>query len=375
MREIRITAMQEGMRLDRMLTRYLKNASSGFVYKMLRKKNITLNGKKATGSEKLKSGDSVKLFFADETLEKFTGIGVSCEEIEADSEGRHTLGSVRRSDSPAAASRGAARARSASGVSGLPENPGLDIVYEDENILLINKPAGLLTQKAKAEDVSLNELALAHLIHEGAVTKEDLLTFRPSVCNRLDRNTSGIVAVGKNIASLQELSQMFRDRSVKKFYRCLTVGCIEEDQTIEGYLTKDEKTNTVSVSPKPAGADSREIKTACHVLALSDSAKDADPSHALTYLEVELITGRTHQIRAHLASEGHPIVGDPKYGYKRRNDYYFREYHIHRQLLHAVRLEFPKCEGRLSYLSGRSFTAGIPADMQKLLEGVSLIDM
>ena len=332
MKEIVITPPEEGQRLDRVLQRYLSRASSGFIYKMLRKKNITLNGKKASGNEKLSAGDVICLFFADETLSKFT--------------------------EPAG--------------SGYPVRK-LDIIYEDDNILLINKPAGMLTQKAEPSDVSLNEYAIGYLLDRGVITRDSLSVIKPSVCNRLDRNTSGIVAVGKSAAGLRGLSAMFRERTVHKYYRTLVVGALTQEAEIKGFLYKDEKTNTVTVRPvsgsmeeTPAG---QFIKTRYVPVA---RRKDADMRHELTLLEVELITGRSHQIRAHLASIGHPVVGDPKYGSSRRNDYFRREYGLKGQLLHSGRLVIPQLEGELAYLSGREFTAPVPKLFSDILRGEHL---
>ena len=158
MKELEVKAQESGQRFDKYLSRYLKEAPKSFLYKMLRKKNITLNGKKASGNEKLEVNDKVQLFFSDETLEKFMG-----EEKEV-------------------------------------KKGSLEILYEDENVIFINKPAGMLSQKAKKEDVSLNEYLAGYLLDSGAMTKEDFRTFHPAVCNRLDRNTSGIVAAGKTMA-------------------------------------------------------------------------------------------------------------------------------------------------------------------------------
>ena len=374
MKEIKITSLEAGQRLDRVLQKYLSRASAGFLYKMLRKKNITLNGKKAEGKEKLKEGDTIRLYFAQETLEKFA------PQKESD-------------DWP--------RTR-------------LDIVYEDDQILLLNKPAGMLTQKAAPSDVSLNEYAIGYLLDSGALTTESLASFRPSVCNRLDRNTSGIVAVGKTTAALQELSAMFRDRTIQKYYQALVVGKVEKEATIDAYLVKDERKNEVRIIPsqmsdvreKPDGnllrqnsnpknadedrhlsqkpddtIEGRRIRTRYIPLALNEndfltehenterSLSQHVVTHDLTLLEIELITGRTHQIRAHLSSVGHPIAGDPKYGSRRRNEYFAREYGLHRQLLHAGRIVFPQTDGILAYLGGRSFAAKLPEDFERVLAG------
>lgn len=378
MKEIEITALQAGQRLDHLLSRYLKEAHSGFIYKMLRKKNITLNGKKATGSEKLCEGDAVRLFFADDTLRKFTG--------QAPAGGQ-------------AAVRGRDRRHAEAQTAGR-----LDVLYEDTDVLLVNKPAGMLTQKARPEDVSLNEYALQYLLGEGAVTPDDLLTFRPSVCNRLDRNTSGIVAIGKTIAGLQALSRIFRDRSVSKCYKALVLGHLEGEKTIDGWLLKDERTNKVTVLPEemsgaqriytrydpvgyltltqggrvPAGISAGSTAHAGKVQedrapegrAPEGTVQPADGRKALelTLLDVDLLTGRSHQIRAHLSSIGHPLAGDPKYGSRRLNDLLRRKYGITRQLLHAERITFPDMEGRLRHLSGRTFTAPLPEDFARLTD-------
>jgi 23S rRNA pseudouridine955/2504/2580 synthase len=334
MRELEVTSLQAGQRLDRLLGKYLKEASGPFLHKMLRKKNITLNGRRADGSEKVAEGDLIRIFFAEETLEKFTGSGPKGEAGKKDLLERYP-------------------------------STVLDILYEDENILLVNKPAGMLTQKASDEDISLNEYAIGYLLRSGALSEEDLLSFRPSVCNRLDRNTSGIVAVGKSVAGLQELSKMFHDRTVHKYYRTIVLGHIEKSRTIEGYLKKDQDENRVLILKEPA-PEAQLIRTGYTPLGW---ASDGNPGHDLTMLEIELITGRSHQIRAHLSSAGHAVAGDPKYGSPKRNDYFRREYQVRRQLLHADHITFPAGDGCLGHLSGRTFTAPLPDDFQRVVKG------
>lgn len=359
MKEIEITALQAGQRLDHLLSRYLKEAHSGFIYKMLRKKNITLNGKKASGSEKLQEGDLIRLFFADDTLRKLTGQsqGAIRGQTEGKADGRSMV----------KVSGQASEKMSVQIVSGEVRKPPFDILYEDRDVLLVNKPAGMLTQKARPEDLSLNEYALDYLVGEGAVTEDDLLTFRPSVCNRLDRNTSGIVAIGKTIAGLQELSRMFRDRSIEKYYKALVVGRLDDEKTIDGWLLKYEKTNKVTVLRQETEGTQR-IRTRyipSGTFAVSSSGQREQ--FVFTLLDVDLLTGRSHQIRAHLASIGHPIAGDPKYGSRRVNGELKRNYGIRRQLLHAGRLTFPDMKGKLAHLSGQTFMAPLPEDFAKLL--------
>lgn len=314
MKEIRIGENESGQRLDKFLLKYMSRAPKSFIYKMLRKKNITLNGKKAQGNEQLRQGDAVKLFLSDDTIGKF-------------SETR---------------------------TAGYAETE-LDILYEDKHTIFINKPAGMLSQKAAAKDVSLVEHLIAYLLKTGQISEEALATFRPSVCNRLDRNTSGIVAAGKSLAALQQLSAMFRERSLKKYYLCLVHGRVTEARRISGFLSKDERTNRVRV--QRAGERRSPQKEEARIETEYRPLRSGD---GVTLLEVHLITGKTHQIRAHLAAEGHPIIGDYKYGMRSVNDSFKREYGLSTQLLHSCRLCFPECTGALSELSGREITAPVP---------------
>ena len=316
MKEIRIGENESGQRLDKFLLKYMNRAPKSFLYKMMRKKNITLNGKKAQGNEQLKKGDTVKLFLSEETIGKFSEKQDYAGNAEAE----------------------------------------LDILYEDKHTIFINKPVGMLSQKAGQKDVSLVEHLIAYLLKTGQIRPDELASFRPSVCNRLDRNTSGIVAAGKTLAALQELSRMFRERTIRKYYLCLVAGTVTEKRRISGRLSKDEKTNKVAVRSAPDG-ESVPIETEYRPIRSRDET---------TLLEVHLITGKTHQIRAHLASEGHPIIGDYKYGSRAVNESFRKEYGLTSQLLHARRLCFPECGGTLAYLSGREIEAPVPPLFEKI---------
>lgn len=320
MREIKVSANEAGQRLDKLLGKYLNEAPKSFIYKMLRKKNIVLNGKKASGNEKLVLGDSVKLFLADETIEKFSKTAV-----------QKTSGKF-------------------------------DIIYEDCDIVIINKPVGMLSQKADAKDVSVVEYLINYLLDSGQITAEELRSFKPSVCSRLDRNTSGLLVCGKSLHGLQKMAEIFRERSLRKYYRCVVDGDVAKPQYIKGYLVKNEKKNTVTV---------RETET-LGSLPIETEYRPVQALRGDTLLEVHLITGRTHQIRAHLASAGHPIVGDYKYGDRAVNRYYKEQYGLTSQLLHAYRLEMPdKVEG-METLAGKIFSAPLPDLFTKILEGESL---
>lgn len=313
---------EKGQRLDKLLSKYLNRAPKSFLYKMLRKKNITLNGARAEGAEQLRCGDEIRLFLSDETIEKFReNVKAAIVEVEP------------------------------------------EIIYEDEKLLFLNKPAGILSQKAKETDTSMVEILISYLLKKGELTQKQLESFRPSICNRLDRNTTGLLAAGKTLSALQMLSQQFKERTLGKYYLCIVKGEIQA-ATLEGYLCKDEKTNIVAIRKKPASPEDLMIRTSYQPLASNGK---------LTLLRVKLITGRTHQIRAHLASVGHPIIGDPKYGEKRTNHSYDSAYQISAQLLHSYELCFPELCGEFSYLSGKSFTAPLPEPFLRLIRGEGFV--
>ncbi len=314
MRELVVTKNEAGQRFDKYLLKYLNKAGTGFIYKMLRKKNIVLNDKKANGNEILSVEDNVKLYLSEDTIISF------------------------REDKKAGFAN--------KSVNGLDKR--LDIIYEDDNVLLINKPCGILSQKAQKDDISINDIAVAYLLKNNP-GKEDT-TFIPSICNRLDRNTTGIIVVGKSLIGLQTMSKLFKDRTIHKYYLALVDGVIKENSLISGFLTKDSKTNKVSIS-KTEKKESDYIETYYEPIKYFDN---------MTLLKVCLITGKTHQIRAHLSSIGHPILGDYKYGNNKLNETIKKKCKVKSQLLHSYILEFPKLDGELSNLSNKTFKAPIP---------------
>ncbi|NLL77609.1 MAG: RluA family pseudouridine synthase [Clostridiales bacterium] len=334
MKQIVIKENEAGQRLDKYLHKYFKEAPSSFIYKMLRKKNIILNDKKAAGSEKLFIGDEIRLFLSEETIGKMSG---------------NTLDPLNGSPHFGIEEYKAA----------YDKYNRLEIIYEDHHILIVNKPAGILTQKATADDLSLNEWFIGYMLSHEEITKEELRTFKPSVCNRLDRNTSGMIICGKTLPGSQKMNELLNNRGLHKFYRLYVKGKVTDASLIDGYLIKDEKKNTVKVSSKQFFDNASYIKTKYEPLKIQEDK---------TLLEVELITGKTHQIRAHLASVGHPLLGDYKYGDKTFNDLYKKKYKIKSQLLHAYRLEFPELNGEFEEISGRIFTATEP-EIFRVLEG------
>lgn len=346
MKELVISKLEAGQRFDKYLTKCLPKAGKSFLYKMLRKKNITLNGKKADGSEKVAAGDTVRIFFSDETFARFSG------QTAANSE-------------PAAMQEIAVMQKAAGNQ--------IKVLYEDADILMVDKPVGMLSQKAKKEDVSLVEYIQSYLVSSGYLTPDAAGTFRVGICNRLDRNTSGIVVAGKTVLGLQCMTKAFRERTLKKYYLCLVHGRVDERTRISAFLHKDARTNKVTVyagtdAEKKLPSDAQPIET--EYIPVSTNGK-------VTLLKVHLITGRTHQIRAHLASVRHPLIGDGKYGNAAINQKYRQQYGVSSQLLHAYELVLEPAAlcmlpETAAAQNGLTVRAAVPAAFMKVIEGEDL---
>lgn len=309
MQSFKVGKNEANQRLDKLLMKKMNKAPKSFIYKMLRKKNITLNSSKAKGSEILNQNDEIKMFLSDQTIEKFTE--------------RADIRSVQKS---------------------------FDVIYEDEYILVVNKPLGLLSQKAKATDVSLNEEILSYLLKSDFIDDEELQTFKPSICNRLDRNTSGLIIAGKTLISLQTMAELFRKKDVDRYYLTIVCGHIKDKNKLSAYLSKDKNNNTVTITPNKTN-DSSKVAIEYEPISYNND---------FTLLKVKLLTGKTHQIRALLSYINHPILGDYKYGKRTINDNFKNKYKLKHQLLHSYKLSLPIIKGELANLSKKTFKAETP---------------
>ncbi len=308
MREITIQKNDAGQRLDKFLTKALNSIPPSLLYKAIRTKKIKVNRRRAEGKQMLLEGDTLQLFLAEEFF---------------------------RTEESEGAERDLARIK-----------PNLSIVYEDANILLLNKRPGVLVHEdGEGLGDTLITHAQAYLFQKGEYDPHGEQSFAPALCNRIDRNTGGIVIAAKNAEAPRILNEKIKVGEVNKFYLCAVHGVPRpREALLSGYLIKNSAENTVRVYDKNPPRGAKEIRTRYRVIATRGE-------NAL--LEIELLTGRTHQIRAHMAHIGHPLWGDGKYGQNR--DDRARGYKF--QALYAYRLQFDfKGEsGALAYLAGRSF--------------------
>ena len=303
MREIRINKNDAGQRLDKYLSKRFKTMPKSLMYKYLRTKYIKLNGKKVQPDVFLNEGDVLTLYIRDEFF-------VTKKDYDFLKAGKE-----------------------------------LSIVYEDENIILIDKKVGVICHQDNRYDAdALNLRVLRYLYEKHEYDPEADKSFTPALCNRIDRNTGGIVIAAKNAEALRVMNQKIRDNELQKYYLCIVKGCPKPKHAVlTAYHFKDESTNTVTISDKPQEGY-KKIITEYTVI---------KPSSALSVCEVLLHTGRTHQIRAHMAHIGHPLLGDEKYGDRKLNV----KHHMKRQALYSYKLKFAFTTpaGYLEGLNGKAF--------------------
>ena len=328
MREILISQNEKEQKLLKLLQKYFKGQADSFLYKMLRKKNILLNGKKADGKEILQLGDTVQLYFSEESLGKLLQKRESTEK---------ELWTQKWQSA---------------------------ILYEDNHCILFNKPVGLLSENDGSSSFSVNSLLLSYMRTKGELSKEQEKSFRPGIANRLDRNTSGIIIFGKSLGGLQAFAKLLQSHDLEKKYYALVYGDFQKTGLQEHFLEKDRGHNKALESES-----GKRVKSAFEKLACVESSVGQ-----LSLLSVQIFTGKTHQIRTQLSLLSHPIVGDDKYGDTRKNARLRKTLPLSYQLLHAYSLAFPKIpeSSVLFSLSEKCFFAPFPKEYLEILKSFHL---
>ncbi|MCH5179747.1 MAG: RluA family pseudouridine synthase [Erysipelotrichales bacterium] len=318
MKEIIITKENEGQRADKFIRKFLNDAPLSFIYKVFRKKDVKVNGHWIKIDYILKINDVLRIYVTDEQLSEFNN-PKPIEKVKFNHE----------------------------------------IVYEDENILIVNKPRGLLVHGDSEEKrITLANQVLNYLYSKGEYDPKNSLGFTPAPAHRIDRNTSGLVVFGKTIKALQILLDMFKDKeSLEKTYLALVVDKLDKTGVINAPLIKDSKSGLVHVD-----FQNKFAKTAISEYEVEQYFKD------YTLVNVKILTGRTHQIRAHMKYINHPVVGDGKYGDFAVNKIFKNDFNFENQFLHARKIKFINAKEELSYLNGKTFVAKLNDDEAKIIK-------
>jgi len=313
--KVTVGSNEAGQRIDKFLRKWLKDVPLSAIYKNIRKGDVKVNGKKVKEKYSILEGDEVELreITTQDKKEKFIRI-----------------------------------------------DNNLQILYEDEDILLVEKWPGVLVHSDKKNgEPTLTDYMLSYLFDKGDYRPENEISFIPASCNRLDRNTSGIVVFGKSYEGLKEMNEMMRERKIKKYYQALVKGKIK-DGFYEAYISKTQDSNISKIySTEQQGFKKIEM-----------NVKTIQTCGSFSLLELELLTGRSHQLRAHLGYLGNPIIGDTKYGDNKLNSFFMNKYGLGYQFLYAYKLIFKDCSERFSYLENKTIAVALPPVLKKIKHDV-----
>ena len=318
MQKYTITEREDGLTLEKYVRKVLNIAPLSFIYKLFRKKDVKVNGHWEDRKYIVHSKDEIAIYVTPAQLEEFNQKNVYT-----------------------------------------PNDAIKDwVIYEDNQLLLINKPRGVLVQKGEStHSKPLDQMVVEYEMSKGDYNPDEENAFVPGPAHRLDRNTSGIIAFGKTHQALEYLFHLLKERdAIGKHYLTLVYGKIEKDGYVDAPLLKDEATNTVKVASKDNGA-----KVAKTIYKVVKNLGD------YTLLDVTLVTGRTHQIRVHLAYIHHPVIGDSKYGDFKINNTFYKEFGLKNQFLHASEMHFGHLDEPFSYLSSRKFVAPLPSELENII--------
>ncbi|NMF06235.1 pseudouridine synthase [Clostridium beijerinckii] len=317
--KIEIGPNEAGQRLDKFLRKLLKDVPLSAIFKALRKKDIRVNGKKQNEKYFLEEGDVVEIKYIqsnkEDKKEKFIKV----------------------------------------------DPKRIKIAYEDENVVIIEKWPDVLvhSDSNNSEEPTLTDYVLSYLNDKGDYIPENEITFTPAACNRLDRNTSGMVIFGKSFEGLKAINEAIREDEIRKYYYALAKGKIRAG-LYEAYILKNPETNISKIYDTEV-KNSKKIAMEINIV---------ESNGAYSLLEINLITGRSHQIRAHLAHLGNPIIGDNKYGDKKLNSFFESKYGLNFQYLYAYKLNFRKINGKLEYLKNKTIALALPPIFKKIKQDV-----